>query len=237
VDLSHLAAAKSADACVIDVAPWPGLHDPRDYGFESIPTLNERLDAGADLVVADGAGLLGGPTCGLVIGSRRAVESVARHSLAKLVAPATHVVAALEAVLSVHRSHDGGVDAIFQLPVWQLLTAPLANLEQRAQRLAALMAEDPGVARAAAVEVESPWRCWGGRQWSAKSWCIDVQCANEAAGSLQKRLARGANPVLAQVADQCIRFNLRSVFPRWDQRLVAALEARGGSEPAEAAGP
>jgi L-seryl-tRNA(Ser) seleniumtransferase len=232
-DLENLASSVARDGCLIDVAPWAGLLDPREYGFESVPTIRERLDAGADLVLVDGSGLLGGPDCGLLIGRRGVIESVARHPLAPLVAPSPHLAAALEAVLQVHRD-DGGVAAVFQLPVWQLLTAPMANLQQRAERLASLIAGVSGVANATAREAESPWRRWGGREWSAPSWSIDMEFANEEAASVQRRLARGPRPIVAQLADQCVRFNLRSVFPRWDQRLVAAVEELG---PTEAANP
>jgi L-seryl-tRNA(Ser) seleniumtransferase len=240
MELARLADAKTGDAVVLDVAPFAGVLDPREYELESVPTIRDRLEAGADLVVADGAGLIGGPDCGLLIGRGRVVDAAARHPLAPLVAASTHVTVALEAVLRIHRGDGGGVAAAFQLPIWQLLTAPLANLEQRAQRLAALMAEAPGVASAVAMPIESPWRAWGQRQWSAKSWCVDVQWANEKAAPIKRRLARGPSPVLAEMADPCIRFDLRSVFPRWDQRLVVAVEELGGGDvahPAEAAGP
>jgi hypothetical protein len=142
------------------------------------------------------------------------------------------LAAALEAVLNVHRS-DGGVAATFQLSVWQLLTAPLANLQQRAERLAALIADVPGVVSAAAREIESPWRRWGERQWLAPSWSVDVKFATEESASVQRRVARGPRPIVAQLNDQSVRFDLRTVFPRWDQHLVAAVEGPGPARPAE----
>jgi hypothetical protein len=37
-------------------------------------------------------------------------------------------------------------------------------------------------------------------------------------------LARGPRPIAARIAADAVLLDLRSVFPRWDQQLVAALE-------------
>ncbi len=232
--LAELAAAKPADACLIDVAPLAGVLDPQPYGLDRVAPIGDRLTAGADVVVVDGAGLLGGPSCGLIVGRRRFVDAMAQHPLAPLLAVEPLTAAALDAVLAIHRGEGDAADAIHQLPVWQLLTAPAANLEQRARRLAALIADITGVATAEPREVESPWRRWGSQAWSARSWCIELRPVSGDAAGLAAKLGRGARPILVRVAEGSLQFDLRTVFPRWDQQLVAAVEGGLGAGAAAA---
>lgn len=229
VDLATLAAqAKAIEASLVDVTPIAGTINPQDHGYQSVATIGERLAAGADLVIADGAGLLGGPSAGVVIGRRDLVERIATHPLAALQEVDPLVIAALEAVLRLYREATAA-PPIFQLPVWQLLSAPLGNLEQRAVRIAALMGESSAIASAQARAVESPWRRWGARQWTAKSWVVELKPADGDPAALAIQLARGPYSIAVSQAEGAVLLNLRTVFPRWDQQLVAAVDAVGRS--------
>jgi L-seryl-tRNA(Ser) seleniumtransferase len=228
IDLAALHAARTRGGCLIDVAPLAGVANPSVVGCESIPTIAERLAAGADLVVVDGAGLLGGPSTGVVLGSRQVVDALAEHPLDALLAQEPVTFAAWDAVLPLHREGHGP-EANFQIPVWQLLSAPLANLEQRARRLAALMAEATGIATAEAREVDSPWRRWGRREWLARTWRIEVRTSDGRPESLVAHLGRGPQSIVVGVLDGAVHFDLRTVFPRWDQQLVAAVESWRGT--------
>jgi L-seryl-tRNA(Ser) seleniumtransferase len=235
VDLATVAAqAKSIEASLIDVAPIAGTISPQDHGYQSVATIGERLTAGADLVITDGAGLLGGPSSGIVVGRRELVERIAKHPLASLQEVDPLVIAALEAMLKLYRE-AAPAPPIFQLPVWQLLSAPLGNLEQRAARIAALMGESSAIASAQASSVESAWRRWGARKWSAKSWAVELKPADGDPAALADQLARGPYSIAACQADGAVLLNLRTVFPRWDQQLVAAVDAfsRGGQTPSK----
>ena len=46
----------------------------------------------------------------------------------------------------------------------------------------------------------------------------------EASRQLLQRLRGGQRPVLARLSGDRVMLDLRSVFPRWDQALVAAVE-------------
>ncbi|HMO83842.1 MAG TPA: hypothetical protein PKC18_02870 [Lacipirellulaceae bacterium] len=229
--LKALASLRKAvpNAHLIDVAPVAGVLDPVAYGYQSIPTIAQRLEAGADLVVSDGAALLGGPPCGVLAGQSACVERLKRHPLASLVNVSSAALAAWEAVLNLYRD-DGETPAAYQIPVWQLLSAPAVNLQQRAERMASLVAASPQASSATARQVESAWRRWGGFQWNAPSWVVDIVPAAGDAGSLAREIAKGAMPVEARHDGDHLYLDLRSVFPRWDQALVATVEsALGGA--------
>ncbi len=214
--------AKSCGAIFIDVATQAGVLNPQTYGLHSFETLGERIAAGADLVIADGAGLIGGPACGVIVGKRKLVEAAAAHYLASIAAIDAASAAALHSTLAAYRGdHDGS--AAFTIPVWQLLSTPLGNLQQRAERLAALMAASAGIASAEAREADTPWRQTGELSVVGKTWVIAVRPKSGDANSLLVRLRQPPHPVAATAVEGAVHVDLRSIFPRWDQQLVAAF--------------
>jgi L-seryl-tRNA(Ser) seleniumtransferase len=213
----------ATDAAIIDLAPLAGFVDPQQFGYEHVRTLEERLAGGADLVVADGAGLVGGPDCGIIVGLQRRVDAAAQHPLAAILRVGALKAAGLHATLMAYRgeSREG---VAFSVPVWQLLSAPIANLQQRASRLATLIAASGGVASAEDHELESAWHAAASRESHAKTWVIRIRPKNETVQALAGKLSHASPAIVARVVDDAIELDLRSVFPRWDQRLVAAFD-------------
>lgn len=216
-------SAIAATPCRLEVDPLAGLLNPVAYGYQPVDSLAERIDAGADLVVADGSGLIGGPACGIVVGRRRFIDALAKHEFAAPLAVDSFRAGALRATLDCYGEGQADV-AMFETPIWQLLSAPLANLQQRAERLAPLIAECEGIVSAEAREVESIWALRGAEELRAKSWAIAVAPSEGDAAALATRLSRGSHPVAALATADAVLLDLRAVFPRWDQQLIAALD-------------
>jgi L-seryl-tRNA(Ser) seleniumtransferase len=63
---------------------------------------------------------------------------------------------------------------------------------------------------------------------SPESVAIEVQPAGITATELAHRLRTGTPPVIATVTRGCVRLDLRTVFPREDNDLNAALQAALG---------
>ena len=205
----------------VDVAQHAGLVDPAEFGLSPVATIAERLKAGADVVVVDGAGLLGGPRCGIVVGRRDAVEQIANQSLASALAADETVLAALGATLEIYRS---GERVIHQIPVLQLLSTPLENLEQRCQRLALLMAEAEAVASARPQAVDSVWLDSADAKLVGPSWAISLQLEKLSTESATRRWHDCSPRLVARAEGVHLWLDMRSVFPRWDQQLVTAVE-------------
>jgi L-seryl-tRNA(Ser) seleniumtransferase len=97
------------------------------------PTLSEALSAGADLVTCSGDKLLGGPQAGLILGRKAAVDRLRDHPLLRAVRLDKMSLAALETTLMLHR------DMPERVPVRHMLGQTEAVLEQRAERLRAML--------------------------------------------------------------------------------------------------
>jgi L-seryl-tRNA(Ser) seleniumtransferase len=99
------------------------------------PTLQEALAAGADVVTCSGDKLLGGPQAGLILGAGGALGRLRQHPLMRALRLDKMSLAALEATLMLHR------DRPERVPVRRMLGQTEAVLEQRAQRLQALLGQ------------------------------------------------------------------------------------------------
>jgi hypothetical protein len=214
---AEMSRAVSA-AC--DISRYSGFINPQTYGLASLSTITERLQNGAELVVADGAGLIGGPPCGIIAGKRDKVDAlVARTTVSEL--PTNLSMAALGATLAIYQSAER---VIHRIPIWQLLTTPLENLEQRCQRLATLIDASERIISATPTRCDGIWCDTENLRLAAPSWAIVVKPRSNFFDACLNSLNEVNPKVLARVQRDEIWLDLRGVFPRWDQHLVAVFD-------------
>jgi L-seryl-tRNA(Ser) seleniumtransferase len=180
-----------------------GLPGP-DPALPDEPDLQSTLTDGADLVLASGDKLLGGPQAGLVLGRAPLVQRLRRHPLYRALRVDKTTLAALEATLR------GPLP-----PVRRMLGADVGGLRQRASALAARLA----AGGLDAVAVDSTARVGGGGAPEFPLPSAAVSLPPEFA----ERLRQGACPVVGHVEDDRTLLDLRSVAPEDDGALAAAV--------------
>ncbi|MDI3329576.1 MAG: L-seryl-tRNA(Sec) selenium transferase [Micrococcus sp.] len=198
---------------VVDVGSGLPDHDP---ALPEEPDLAAALADGADVVIASGDKLLGGPQAGLLLGRTEAIQRLAKHPLARAVRADKLTLAALEATLT------GG-----PTPVARSLHAEPERLRQRAERLADRLAARltgrlvPGGETASATVVPHDGRVGGGGAPGVPlpGWAVRLP---EAAAPL---LRSGDPAVLPRVHDGACLVDLRCVPEDQDERLAAAASA------------
>jgi seryl-tRNA(Sec) selenium transferase len=146
--------------------------------------------------------------------------------LARLAVCSPLALAALGGTAAVVRSW--GDDFALHLPAWQLLSAPLENLEQRARRLAPQIEALDANLQATPVRREAAWLRCGDAEATAATWTIEVRPREGSIAVLEGRARTAVPPLISAVEDGAAVVDLRSVFARWDRRLVEVL---GGGAP------
>jgi L-seryl-tRNA(Ser) seleniumtransferase len=168
------------------------------------PDLQSALAAGADLVLASGDKLLGGPQAGLVLGRADLVQRLRRHPLYRALRVDKTTLAALEATLRGP-----------QPPVQRMLAARPDELRARADAVAARLAG----AGIDAVVVEAPARVGGGGAPEHPLAGVAVSLP----AAFAEPLRRGVRPVVGYVEDGRTLLNLRSLGPADDDVLADAV--------------
>ncbi|MEP7175894.1 MAG: L-seryl-tRNA(Sec) selenium transferase [Gemmatimonadales bacterium] len=108
-----------------DLAPW---------GLTSEPRVADALAARAGLVLFSGDKLLGGPQAGCLVGARELIARCRENPYARAMRADKLTLAALGATLALY---EDPAEAVRRIPVLRMLTMDAAELESRAERLAA----------------------------------------------------------------------------------------------------
>jgi L-seryl-tRNA(Ser) seleniumtransferase len=203
VPVAELAAGLAGSGVPLVADVGSGLLRPHPV-LPDEPDLQTTLADGADLVLASGDKLLGGPQAGLVLGRADLVQRLRRHPLYRAFRVDKTTLAALEATLRGP-----------QPPVQQMLAADLDDLRRRAAALAARLT----AAGLDAVAVDSQARVGGGGAPEHPLPSAAVSLPAEFAVPLRA----GTPPVVGYLTGDRTLLDLRSLPPSDDETLGAAV--------------
>ena len=177
-----------------------GLFTP-DPALPDEPDIDTALRAGADLVIVSGDKLLGGPQAGLILGSAEAVQTLAKHPLARALRTDKLTLAALEATIT-HAAN----------PINDALHIDPDRLRQRTEELAEAVG---------ATVVEHDGRVGGGGAPGVPlpGWAVELP------ETFAEPLRLGEPAIVARVHQGRCLIDLRCV-PESDDRRVADAIAR-----------
>ncbi len=133
VSIEALAAlGKERGIPVVDDVGNGLLWDWSNLGLPPEPCVAASLAAGSDLVLVSGDKALGGPQCGIILGSKSLVTRLKKNALARVLRTDKLTLSALDATL---RAYLDRSQLARRIPFWSMLTAPLDELRARAARL------------------------------------------------------------------------------------------------------
>lgn len=189
------------------------------YGLAGAPIAGDSLQAGADLVLLGGDRLLGGPSCGLVVGRRDILQRMENHPLSSALRPDKLTIAALAATLRCYQDPDL---AERHIPLLSLLATPLENLQNRAERLAPQIAAS-GIVQVEVLPCQAQLSAAHRSQPGIASCGLALTPLQGDIASLAATLRKAKTPVIARNEGQRLLLDLRSVLPRQDVELAAAF--------------
>jgi L-seryl-tRNA(Ser) seleniumtransferase len=206
---------------VIDDAGSGQAIDLGLFGLPGEPLVSAGIAAGAALVLFSGDKLLGGPQAGVIAGRADLIRRVEADPLMRAFRLDKITLAALDATLRLYRDPDR---ARREVPVLRMLATPLSELRTRCVALAGRLRAVPGII---SVAVRDDVAYVGGGSLPDVALPTVVVALEAAAGEtpLATRLRAGTPAVVGRTRDGRFLIDLRTVFERQDDELVAAVSA------------
>jgi L-seryl-tRNA(Ser) seleniumtransferase len=200
------------------------LVDLRPWGIDE-PTVGQSIAAGADLVCFSGDKLLGGPQCGLIVGSSLWISRLKKHPLARALRCDKVTLAALAATLSLYISPEGWR----RIPVLAMLTEDLARVRERAEGLAKALIGLPAV-----VEVLEDISPIGGGALPLHrlpTRVVRIEPREISAQDLAMALRLGSQPLMARIRDEAVLLDVRTLTEQQVKEAAAAIvQVLGGGD-------
>jgi L-seryl-tRNA(Ser) seleniumtransferase len=189
--------------------------DTAPYGLEPEPTVPESLAAGVDVVAFSGDKLLGGPQAGILAGRDDLIAKCKRHPLARAVRPDKLCLAALSATLVPYLRNQ----ATTEIPIWQMIARPLADIAEQANGWATYLAEN-GVD---ATAIDGVSTVGGGSLPGTSMPTKLLAIAHPKPDALAAKLRANATPVIARISDSQLLIDPRTILPEQEKGLLRAL--------------
>jgi L-seryl-tRNA(Ser) seleniumtransferase len=189
-------------------------------GPSSELSVEELLGDGADLVCFSGDKLLGGPQCGVLVGSQALISRCGTNPMMRALRPDKLTLAALAATLRAHLSADAA-----QTVATDMLQRDSAQLEGDAKQLQQLLREFVSHARVGIVAGAS--RAGGGAapEEDLPTWLVTLQIDGLGEDRLMQRLRSALVPVIARISDGCVCFDPRTLRSGEDRELAQLVAA------------
>lgn len=150
VPLPDLAAlAHERGLLLIDDLGAGALVSLEQFGLPHEPTVQESLQAGADVVLFSGDKLIGGSQAGIIVGRQTAIDRLRKHPLMRAVRADKTCLMILERTLQLFRNHATLADTN---PTYSMLSAPIEQVRQRAHALAQAISQASPRTRNSLVE-------------------------------------------------------------------------------------
>ncbi|KJU82418.1 selenocysteine synthase [Candidatus Magnetobacterium bavaricum] len=197
------------------------LADLKSLGVYTEPTVAEIIKRNVDIVTFSGDKLLGGPQCGIIVGSASYVERIRRHPLSRAVRIDKLTLAALEATLV---QYLGTPEAITQnIPVLRMLFQDVGQIRHRAEMIASGLTDI-----AFEVEVASEVSRVGGGALPGlelPTCVVTIRPLSMTVQQLQRRLHKATPPVVGRIKDNHLLLDARTIKDSEVNDVINALMA------------
>ncbi len=193
--------------------------DTTTFGLASEPTVQQSVAMGAGLIFFSGDKLVGGPQAGLIVGKKQLIDKLKKHPLARAMRIDKVRLAGLVTTLL----HYLKGEAVKKVPVWQMISSPLEEIDWRARKWAEVFG---GLAQV--IDGES---MIGGGSLPGSTLptrLVAIGGGKRKGGNIAQTLARKLRrnekfPVICRINDNILLLDPRSVLPEEDQIVVQAL--------------
>jgi len=205
-------AAHQANVPVVDDLGSGALYDTAKYGFSHEPTVQESMQAGADVILFSGDKLLGGPQAGIIIGKKELLDKIKKHPLARAVRADKSCLAGLTATLT-HYLKD---EAEREIPIVRMMSLTLKQVKGQAEA----WREELGQGNV--VEGESTVGGGSLPDESIPTFLLELHF--KSAEKFLRALRKNNPPIIARTENDKVLLDPRTVFPEQEGALLVGLK-------------
>lgn len=202
-------AGAESGATVLHLAGDTTLRPVSSAPFAARRSVTDAVRSGTPLIIAAGGGLIGGPPCGLLIGTRQVIARMKAHGTWPAAQASRHVRAGFDARLA--ELAESSCDLACH-PAAHMLAAAEEDVDARARQLFDRLAED-GRLRAACDVVESRAYLTAYRLPAdgLPGYAVSIRPPGGDPGGLADRWLKGTPPLLVDCGLDRIRIDMRGV--------------------------
>ena len=193
--------------------------DTTKFGLDPEPMVQQSIAAGAGLVFFSGDKLMGGPQAGIIVGKKQPIDKLKKHPLARALRVDKIRLAGLIATLI----HYLKGEALEKIPLWRKVSAPLEEIDRRAQSWAQAIQE---LAQVIDGETMVGGGSLPGGTLPTKLVAIgreDNRKQRNMAQVLGQQLRHQPIPIVGRISGNMLLLDPRSVLPEEDEIVLQAL--------------
>jgi L-seryl-tRNA(Ser) seleniumtransferase len=211
---------KKRDILVIDDLGCGALVNLEKYGLPKEPTIQESIEAGADIVCSSGDKLIGGPQAGIILGKKELIKKIKKHPLTRMLRVCKMTAMAMEHTLRLFLDPE---TLFSKNPTLRMLITQPENLRRTALKIKRMVAKkNPSLI----ISVEEGESATGGGSLphvALKTWLLAVTSPNLSADRLCYLLRRHEPPIIARIKDDKVLLDMRTLLEDEDKIIIDAL--------------
>jgi L-seryl-tRNA(Ser) seleniumtransferase len=191
-------------------------HQTEKFGMEAEPNITEALRSGADIVCFSGDKLLAAAQGGIILGKADLIGKMNRNPIYRALRPDKLTIALLEeAAFAYLKKEETDL-----LPLWQMITRPVADLKQRALAVRKALADT-----SLKIEVVKSQSTPGGGSLPGgklKSIALAIQ-SKEKPVKFARLLLEAEPPLIGYIENEKLHIDMRTVFDGEDETVIRIL--------------
>lgn len=193
------------------------------HGLPGEATVQEYLDAGADVVTFSGDKLLGGPQAGIILGKKSFLEPMKKHPLLRALRVDKVTLASLEGTLRLYQDEQ---QALHQIPSLRMMTVSPEELAARAGK--ALRRMRRGLPSTVSLAVLKGFSQVGGGTFpllEIPTTLISVAVDGLSEQQLEEKLRIRFLPIIGRISQDAYLLDLRTLSDSDISDIISALQS------------
>lgn len=196
------------------------LIDLQKYGLTHEPTVQESVNAGADIVTFSGDKLLGGPQAGIIVGKKSYIDKMKKNPLTRAFRIDKLTMAALEATLRIYLNEENAINTI---PTLKMLTESCETIKQKAEVLYNKIVDENLNLN---IDIKEDYSEVGGGSLPLEklpTYTVTLKSKDISSSQLEKKLRKYKTPIFTRVQDDNVIIDLRTIKEEQYKIIVQAL--------------